>query len=52
MGGVKGMLILPLPGIVPKLNRTRPISADDFKNGQKTPCLRTARTYAILTTNP
>ena len=25
-------------------------SGDDFKNGQKTPCLRTARTYAILTT--
>lgn len=24
-------------------------SGDDFKNGQKTPCLRTARTYAILT---
>ena len=24
-------------------------SCDDFKNGQKTPCLRTARTYAILT---
>ena len=23
-------------------------SGDDFKNGQKTPCLRTARTYAIL----
>ena len=24
-------------------------SGDYFKNGQKTPCLRTARTYAILT---
>src|SRR5215469_1919004 len=24
-------------------------SCDDFENGQKTPCLRTARTYAILT---
>jgi hypothetical protein len=24
-------------------------SGDDFKNGQKTPCLRTARTYAVLT---
>ncbi len=24
-------------------------SGDDFKNGQKTPCLRTARTYALLT---
>ena len=24
-------------------------SGDDFKNGQKTPCLRTARTHAILT---
>jgi len=24
-------------------------SGDDFKNGQKTPCLRTARTYSILT---
>src|SRR5262249_15131931 len=24
-------------------------SCDDSKNGQKTPCLRTARTYAILT---
>jgi hypothetical protein len=24
-------------------------SGDDFKNGQKTPCMRTARTYAILT---
>jgi len=24
-------------------------SGDDFKIGQKTPCLRTARTYAILT---
>jgi hypothetical protein len=24
-------------------------SRDDFKNEQKTPCLRTARTYAILT---
>jgi hypothetical protein len=36
----------------PKLNRSRPISADHFKNGQRTPCLRTARTYAILTTNP
>ncbi len=24
-------------------------SGDDFKNGQKTPCLSTARTYAILT---
>lgn len=24
-------------------------SGDDFKNGQKTPCLRTARTYTILT---
>jgi hypothetical protein len=24
-------------------------SGDDFENGQKTPCLRTARTYAILT---
>jgi hypothetical protein len=24
-------------------------SGDDFMNGQKTPCLRTARTYAILT---
>jgi hypothetical protein len=27
-------------------------SGDDFKNGQKTPCLRTARTYAILTALP
>jgi hypothetical protein len=25
------------------------LSSDDFKNGQETPCLRTARTYAILT---
>ena len=24
-------------------------SGDDFKNGQKTPCLRTARTYTRLT---
>jgi hypothetical protein len=24
-------------------------SDDDFNNGQKTKCLRTARTYAILT---
>src|SRR6516225_9208902 len=29
--------------------RTALSSCDDFKNGQKTPCLRTARTYAILT---
>jgi hypothetical protein len=29
-----------------------PTAGDDFKNGQKTPCLRTARTYEILTNNP
>src|SRR5882757_9263291 len=27
-------------------------SCDDFENGQRTPCLRAARTYAILTALP
>jgi hypothetical protein len=39
-----------LPGAVDAENAPTALSSgDDFKNGQKTPCLRSARTYAILT---
>src|SRR5258705_7646777 len=30
-------------------NAPTALSDDDFENGQRTPCLRAARTYAILT---